>query len=176
MLELEGKLLKLHLYLELEPQRKGGGWALTLRQPDSKDFRWPISDWLCFVWLLPLSSVFEKLIGLKREYQRFIIRRKKWSESLRVICLVSLCCPNYICKHRFWNFSWAKEMMLSSSPEGQGQGYLWGKQAWAPQPRGHRRNLQHGFCKSSSFYTTWKAHLTSVQHGIPKLCHWSLRD
>ena len=39
MLELEGKLLKLHLHLELEPQRKGGGWALTLRQPDSKDFR-----------------------------------------------------------------------------------------------------------------------------------------
>ena len=59
MLELEGKLLKLHLHLELEPQRKGGGWALTLRQPDSKDFQWPVSDWLCFVWLLPLFCLWE---------------------------------------------------------------------------------------------------------------------
>ena len=73
MLELEGKLLKLHLYLELEPQKRGG-WALTLRQPDSKDFQ---HDWLWFLWLLPLSSIFEKLAGLKREYQRFTIRRKK---------------------------------------------------------------------------------------------------
>lgn len=115
MLELEGKLLKLHLYLEFEPQKRGG-WALTLRQPDSKDFQY---NWLWFLWLLPLSSIFEKLAGLKHEYQRFTIRRKKWSESMRVICLVSLCCPNYICKHRFWNSTWAKEMMLSSSPEGQ---------------------------------------------------------